>query len=105
MPRLAPFLVLALFAGTAGKTQSMTKDDAGVWSLTLGPLEPEIYRYNFVIDGLRVTGSVNAWISVGRNSSTSIRNEWQSFPGVHEWNAWRHSLAALLPKLFHPAQP
>jgi enterochelin esterase family protein len=30
----------------------MTKDDKGVWSITVGPLAPDIYSYNFNIDDL-----------------------------------------------------
>ena len=30
----------------------MTRDDSGVWSLTLGPLVPEIYGYVFLADGV-----------------------------------------------------
>ena len=33
-----------------------------------------------------------------------IRHEWRTFPGAHEWKVWRHSLAALLPRLFQPAR-
>src|ERR1035438_1317385 len=32
----------------------MTKDAAGIWTATVGPVEPEIYQYNFVVDGLRI---------------------------------------------------
>ena len=32
--------------------KSLQKDDKGVWSVTIGPLEPEIYNYNFTIDGV-----------------------------------------------------
>ena len=36
-----------------GKTpQPMIKDDQGVWSVTLGPLPPEIWIYNFRIQGV-----------------------------------------------------
>lgn len=59
-------------AGVAGQTRPMTKDDNGLWSLTLGPLEPEIYRYQFVVDGLRITDPVNAWVDVGRNAANSL---------------------------------
>jgi hypothetical protein len=31
----------------------MEKDENGLWSVTIGPLEPEIYNYNFTIDGVR----------------------------------------------------
>ncbi|HZD31973.1 MAG TPA: esterase, partial [Candidatus Angelobacter sp.] len=34
------------------KPLPMTRDDSGVWSLTLGPLAPEIYGYIFIADGV-----------------------------------------------------
>lgn len=34
--------------------QLMTKDEKGVWSITLGPAEPDIYPYKFVVDGVEV---------------------------------------------------
>ena len=30
-----------------------TKDEKGLWTLTIGPLVPEIYFYYFVIDGVQ----------------------------------------------------
>ena len=30
----------------------MQKDDAGVWSVTVGPVEPNLYPYNFVVGGV-----------------------------------------------------
>lgn len=36
-----------------GETSEMKKNDEGVWSLTVGPLEPSMYHYNLVIDGIR----------------------------------------------------
>jgi enterochelin esterase-like enzyme len=34
--------------------QAMTKDDAGIWAATVGPLEPEIYSYNFRMQGVDI---------------------------------------------------
>ncbi len=34
------------------KLLPMTRDDAGIWSTTLGPLDPDIYGYEFVADGV-----------------------------------------------------
>jgi enterochelin esterase family protein len=34
------------------KPLDMTRDDAGVWNLTVGPLPPEIYGYSFIADGV-----------------------------------------------------
>jgi enterochelin esterase family protein len=36
----------------AGSPVSLTKDAQGVWSVTEGPLDPNIYQYSFVIDGV-----------------------------------------------------
>ena len=35
-----------------GQTGIFTKGEAGVWSLTIGPIEPGGYRYNFNVDGV-----------------------------------------------------
>jgi enterochelin esterase-like enzyme len=38
---------------------AMTKDDAGVWTTTVGPLPPEIWIYNFRVHGVDVTDPSN----------------------------------------------
>ena len=38
----------------------MTKDDAGVWSTTIGPLSPQLYGYWFIVDGVRVLDPSNS---------------------------------------------
>jgi enterochelin esterase family protein len=35
-----------------GNPAAMTKDDQGVWSITVGPLKSEFYNYTFVVDGI-----------------------------------------------------
>src|SRR3954462_1204360 len=32
----------------------MTKDSIGIWKVTVGPIRPDIYPYNFVVDGFSV---------------------------------------------------
>ncbi|HEX4012181.1 MAG TPA: alpha/beta hydrolase-fold protein [Solirubrobacteraceae bacterium] len=46
-------------------TATMTKDAGGVWSVTVGPLTPNLYTYDFVLDGVTVTDPMNAdtWTS------------------------------------------
>lgn len=39
--------------------EALTKDEAGVWSVTLGPLKPDLYGYRFVVDGLTVIDPSN----------------------------------------------
>jgi len=38
----------------------MTKDDAGVWSVTVGPLAPQLWGYSFSVDGVKVLDPGNA---------------------------------------------
>jgi enterochelin esterase family protein len=40
----------------------MTRDDAGVWSITIGPLDPDIYGYEFIADGVMLLDPNNASI-------------------------------------------
>lgn len=39
--------------------KAMTKDENGIWSVTLGPLAPEIYVYNFRAQGMNVIDPAN----------------------------------------------
>ncbi len=42
-----------------GRNVAMTKDDEGVWSVTVGPLTPELWDYTFSVDGVRVVDPSN----------------------------------------------
>jgi enterochelin esterase-like enzyme len=37
----------------------MTKDADGIWSITIGPLDPQLYGYWFMVDGVRVIDPSN----------------------------------------------
>lgn len=37
----------------------MKKDSIGIWSVTVGPIRPDIYPYNFVVDGVGVMDPAN----------------------------------------------
>jgi enterochelin esterase-like enzyme len=53
----------------AGK---MVRDAEGLWSVTIGPLSPDIYGYSFNIDGVTASDPSNGWVFPGaRNSSQS----------------------------------
>jgi len=56
------------FAGS----KLMNKDDNGVWIATVGPVEPEIYQYNFVVDGVRILDPGNPHLKNGRALDASI---------------------------------
>ena len=41
------------------KPSALQKDEKGIWSLTVGPLEPDIYAYSFLVDGVRTIDPAN----------------------------------------------
>jgi len=43
----------------------MQKDAVGLWSVTIGPLEPEAYRYAFLVDGVRGIDQANPNVRPG----------------------------------------
>ncbi len=38
---------------------AMTKDTSGIWSVTVGPVQPDIYPYSFQVDGVTVMDPAN----------------------------------------------
>jgi enterochelin esterase-like enzyme len=50
----------------------LTKDDAGVWSVTLGPFEPSIYIYSFTVDGIAMADPVNPRMKLRASTSASL---------------------------------
>jgi enterochelin esterase family protein len=52
--------------------QNMTKDDKGLWSITLGPVEPDIYPNCFIVDGIQVADPKNSWIFPNEGFQNSL---------------------------------
>jgi len=52
--------------------QAMTRDDRGVWSTTLGPLEPGLAIYTFTVDGVTTPDPVNPRIKLRARTSASL---------------------------------
>lgn len=53
-------------------TVEMTKDANGLWSATLGPLEPNLYEYQFNLDGRKITDPGNDMPKPQRQVDTSL---------------------------------
>jgi len=53
-----------------GSNLPMTKDTAGVWSTTIGPLSPQLLGYSFLVDGSKVLdpGNGEPWFAVAREA-------------------------------------
>jgi enterochelin esterase family protein len=51
---------------------ALVKEADGSWSVTLGPLEPEIYEYNFLIDGAKVLDIQNKFVKTGSFAASLV---------------------------------
>jgi enterochelin esterase family protein len=60
---------------------TMTKDDKGVWSATIGPLEANTYIYSFDVDGVNIADPVNPVIKLRARTSASL----VTVPGDQPW--------------------
>jgi enterochelin esterase-like enzyme len=61
---LAPTSTSAALGGDfpIGTNVAMTKDDKGVWSVTVGPLAADFYSYFFTVDGVRTLDWRNVFV-------------------------------------------
>jgi enterochelin esterase-like enzyme len=59
--------------------QPLQKDDKGIWSTTLGPFEPDIYEYEFWVDGVQIVDPRNE--KVKYNSRPSMISSLLDVPG------------------------
>ena len=81
-------------------TITMQKDEQGVWTGTSEPLAPEIYQYNFMVDGARVTDPSNpgSWPPIADGSQRppgARRQPWTPVAGTPR--------GALAQHLYHSA--
>lgn len=63
--------------------QAMNKEDNGVWSVTLGPAKPDMYPYNFQVDGIQVADPRNTAIFPNEGFQNSIIEITGDTPLVH----------------------
>jgi enterochelin esterase-like enzyme len=70
----APKATEAVLRFSEGGPQShpMTKGEDGVWSVTIGPVEPEIYTYSFLIDGTKTIDLANPIAKIGASVDASV---------------------------------
>jgi enterochelin esterase-like enzyme len=48
-----------------GKTYPMTKNEAGIWEVKIGPLAPDVYNYQFNADGIVTMDPTNPSVKLG----------------------------------------
>jgi enterochelin esterase-like enzyme len=67
----APEAKTVTVSGDFGPDATMQKGADGIWSVTIGPLEPEMYVYYFTADGVRLTDPSNPQVKIGYVTTTT----------------------------------
>jgi len=78
-----------------GGKLAMTKDEQGIWGVTVGPLEPDLYGYSFAIDGMAVTDPSNSVLKPMRSPRTSVVDVPGDPPRLHDWQDVPHGTVHL----------
>lgn len=70
--------------------KQLAKDASGVWSVTLGPLAPDLYGYSFFIDGFQTLDPANPAVKPMRSVRTSILEVPAVDPLLHDFQNVAH---------------
>ncbi|MGV3703794.1 MAG: alpha/beta hydrolase-fold protein [Arcticibacter sp.] len=65
------------------KPASMSKDTSGVWSVTVGPVKPDVYPYSFTVDNVQLADPNNTYIFANERFKRSIVDIPGSKPLIH----------------------
>lgn len=63
---------LAASGRGGGPSNQLTRNADGVWEITVGPIDPGAYRYNFNVDGVAVIDPRNPSVSESNNNVWSL---------------------------------
>jgi Carbohydrate-binding module 48 (Isoamylase N-terminal domain) len=63
--------------------QQLTKDTSGVWSVTVGPIKPDIYPYSFWVDSVQIADPSNTNIFANERFKRSIVDITGDQPLIH----------------------
>jgi len=63
--------------------QAMKRDTSGVWSITLGPVEPNLYPYYFIVDSVAVADPNNVNIFPNERFKSSLVDIPGLTPAIH----------------------
>src|SRR5258706_5089581 len=59
-------------SGEGAMGEATLTNNQGIWSATIGPLEPDIYGYSMNVDGLTIVDPGNPWVKPMRAARTSV---------------------------------
>ena len=81
---LAPTAAEVLLSGQfLAEPVQMTKDDKGIWSVTVGPVDPDIYPYSFKVDGITVMDPANVDFFTNERFKASLVDVPDDSPLIH----------------------
>ena len=78
-----------------GGSRALKKGADDVWSVTIGPLEPDVYGYTFSIDGFRALDPVNSGVKPMRSPTTSVLEVPGNPPRIWEFQDVPHGAVRL----------
>ena len=67
----APDAKTVTVSGDFGSDAGLQKGGDGTWSVTVGPLDPEMYVYYFTVDGVRLPDPSNPQVKIGYVTTTT----------------------------------
>lgn len=63
-----------LIFGASGDSVPLTKNEKGIWSVTVGPVKSELYTYALTVDGLRIVDPLNPELQGGTAPGFNLVN-------------------------------
>lgn len=110
-PQAQDVQVRSEYAASPGP-EKLTKDADGVWSITVGPIDPGVYRYLFVVDGVDTVDPRNPQTSESLNNVQSLLDvpgaafeDIQDVPHGAVASVWYHSTALGTTRRMHVYTP
>jgi len=65
------------------ENQLLQKGDAGIWTITVGPVAPNLYPYNFVVDGVGVADPANQDVFPNERFKASLVDVADERPSIY----------------------
>ena len=70
----------------------MTRDEEGLWSVTVGPLEPDLYSYHFLVDGALTIDPKNRVVKRWRTLASLVEVPGVNLASLHAWRDVAHGI-------------
>lgn len=84
-----------VFGEWSDEATPLTRDNDGLWTAAVGPLPPDIYEYQFIVDGLHIPDPTNRHVKPSATITTSILEVPGDTPLLHEFQPVPHGTVRL----------